>query len=158
MKNPPVAKFYIAEIVRIVDNNSKPDLLGLFPGDILSLIMTEDSADPSREFPVGVQNFSIYVWVKDSVVGTPKTFEITAPDGKSIFPEVVKIGNDNDVPQPGAINTVIQLPGFPVIGFGEYRVNVTFTEHVYEFSFMVDKIISPNGLNFKPPEIKVEVS
>lgn len=158
MKNPPVAKFYIAEIVRIVDNNSKPDLLGLYPGDILTLAMTEDSADPSRDFPVGIQNFSIYVWVKDSIVGTPRTFEITAPDGKSIFPETLKIGNDPAVAQPGAINTVIQLPGFPVVSFGEYKVIVTFTEHAYEFSFMVEKFISPNGLNFKHTEIKSAVS
>lgn len=153
MKNPPEAHLYIADMIRIVDNNSKPDMLGFLPGNKFSVTLTSDSDEPSREFPIGIRELCFFIWVKESIVGNPKTFEIIAPDGESIFPEPLKISSEEYKLEPGAVNAVINLPGFPVLGFGEYKANVVFSEHTYNFSFNVEKIVSTTGQTFKRPAL-----
>lgn len=154
MKNPPEAHLYIADMIRIVDNNSKPDMLGFLPGNKFSVTLTSDSDEPSREFPIGIADLCFFIWVKDSVVGNPRTFEIIAPDGESIFPEPLKISDEESKLEPGALNAVIKLPGFPVLGFGEHKANIVFSEHTYSFSFNVEKIVSDKGQTFKRPALQ----
>ena len=133
---PRKAKFFLADIIHIDSNNSKPTLIGFFPGDTVGLNMQKGASEPSDSEPVVIQALSILTAFVDCRGTFDANISLFRPDGKPMFEDkkISTIGTGEN-PVIMDINFVVQFQPFNVPQIGTYRFVVRLDKKKYEYEF-----------------------
>lgn len=132
----------LADDIRIEKGTDKPIVIGLYTDDQIVLKLPAEAPDLSRKSVV-VLRLAILFSVAAGELPEGQhvvKFTVTGPDGKSLIKsEGLTVVGSKTVPA----NLILNLPNFPVVGFGSYDVALEFPEasRSHEYQFKVTKAI-----------------
>ena len=138
-KFPKLVKFFIADTILADSTNSKPNLIGLFPNDLIFIRIPSDREDPTNENPIVLASLAILA----TLVGPQGHFDagisLYRPDGGIMFEDRnIEDGLKVDAKPPkNDANLIVTFQPFKIPQFGEFKYVLKLDkkkEYIFRFN------------------------